>query len=181
MKYVEIAISALYICWLVLSICVQFKNKKINRIKNWDHFSLIPSWTFFAPRPGVYDLHLLYRDKYSDGALSYWTEIRIIEKNKYKMFWNPKKRMQKSLTDSTNSLIKLTQKKRGKTLYYSIPYLSMLNFISNIDRPYMSIGTQFCVVKTFGFEVDKGPEVLFYSKMHRIQFENSGNGCAGIL
>lgn len=35
---------------------------------------LLPKFGFFAPNPGGYDYHLLYRDRLDDGSVSEWTE-----------------------------------------------------------------------------------------------------------
>jgi hypothetical protein len=164
----NIVMTSLFAIWLAATIAVQFKNKKINRFKHWDYFSMLPTWTFFAPRPGVHDYHLMYRDKYADGTLSFWKEIEFIDHRPLRIFWNPNKRMQKSLTDSTGSLMRMHASNRKKGLYYAIPYLAVLNFVSGIDRTRLSISTQFCIVKTCGYEVKHTPQIVFYSRLHKI-------------
>ena len=59
--------------WFALSVLNQYRRGALIRpVKRRDAFSLIPTWTFFAPRPGVTDFNILYRDRARDGAFGPW-------------------------------------------------------------------------------------------------------------
>ena len=75
----------------------QIPSKLSSFIHEIDYFSLIPSWTFFAPEPGVTDYHLLTRIKLKSGDFTpLVVESTANKKTINNAIWNPKKRKQKS-------------------------------------------------------------------------------------
>src|SRR3954468_7332015 len=86
--------------WMFLSIVAQFRSiSLINWINNKDPFSLLPSWTFFAPNPGVVDYQILYRDKISDGHFTKWKMIFYRNNSILHSILNPDKRRRKAIRD----------------------------------------------------------------------------------
>ena len=62
-----VAIAVFFGAWAMLSALNQFGHGRLIRpVKQRDLFSLIPIWTFFAPRPGITDFNLVYRDRSPD-------------------------------------------------------------------------------------------------------------------
>lgn len=62
-------------------------------------FKKIPQWRFFAPNPGVENLHIMYRTGV-EGDWGRWREISFGKKWKfYSAAWNPGGRASKALFD----------------------------------------------------------------------------------
>lgn len=64
----------------------------------------LPQWRFFAPNPGVEDLHIMYRTR-SETAADWqaWAELpTAIELTPWAFIWNPRSRRPKALFDIIN-------------------------------------------------------------------------------
>jgi hypothetical protein len=165
-----VVIIAVFSVWFVLSVLNQFgRGALIRPIKRRDSFSLIPVWTFFAPRPGVTDYNLLYRDRGRDGRCGPWHEIQPVELGWCKGLWNPGKRVRKGITDMCNMLMRQATPKIGKRLYLQIPYLTLLHHACEQPRNELSLLRQFAIVRTFGFGSSQEPQVVFVSALHRLE------------
>ena len=55
------ALATILTIWFVLSALNQI-DPISTRLAPYDPLGLLPRWTFFAPHPGIYDYHLLYRE-----------------------------------------------------------------------------------------------------------------------
>jgi hypothetical protein len=94
------------ILWLILTIVCQFDGKFSRLISSFDKFGLIPRWTFFAPNPCDFDIHLLVR--FAKGTvISKWQETELTKKiyarNKWtRGIFNPYRRIEKLLFDFAN-------------------------------------------------------------------------------
>src|ERR1051326_1455357 len=90
------SVIAVLVIWFILSVLNQLKWKWFELIRQFDYFSLLPFWTFFAPNPGQTDYHLTFRDKLADGLMTEWKEIEIgAPRYWYCFIWNPEKRSKK--------------------------------------------------------------------------------------
>lgn len=78
----EAIIGLILMGWLAASILNQFRFSWFQRFRQYDSFSLLPIWSFFAPNPGQSDYHLVFRDRQHDGSHSEWSEIEITEPRK---------------------------------------------------------------------------------------------------
>jgi hypothetical protein len=158
--------------WFALSVLNQFRRGALIRpIKRRDACSLIPVWTFFAPRPGVTDFNLLYRDRSIDGACGPWQEFTPPAPGGLKGLWNPGKRVRKGITDMCNTLLRIATQRPGKRMYVQLPYLTLLHYVCDAPRTPLSHLRQFAVVRTYGFHTDREPTVLFVSALHRLEGE----------
>lgn len=64
----------------------------------------IPQWRFFAPNPGVEDLHVMYRTR-SDHDWTKWSELALAKPSRiYSPVWNPAGRAAKALFDTAHQL-----------------------------------------------------------------------------
>ena len=103
-------VAAVFVLWFFLSVLGQAQATQRHRsrfqwVRRWDWFNLIPTWTFFAPRPAWTDYYLLYRDKLTDGRLTPWTEVILIQDRRWWHFlWNPAKHERKALVDMVRML-----------------------------------------------------------------------------
>ena len=83
--------------WFLISLAAQMNARPVAYLRARDIFSLIPNWSFFAPRPGTSDYHLVFRDSDESGEWSRWREIPLNEKRTlWGAIWNPQKRLTRS-------------------------------------------------------------------------------------
>lgn len=164
-----------------------------NILRRYDPSSLLPNWSFFAPRPVSFDYHLLYRDLLHDLTVSDWTEIPIVEERAWYCFlWNPKRRRKKALFDSCSMLLRLRSSlaeqgiDQPEALHRAVPYLMLLNYVTGLPHP-LARGTQFLILRTFGPTLGTPPTAVFTSRFHRVQqagqtvFTNSPRSISGGL
>src|SRR5215470_1017153 len=118
--------------WFLISVLSQLNVPTIKPLKEHDIFSLIPNWSFFAPRPGTSDYHLVFRDMDSDGNWDRWQEIPLTDRRTlWSAIWNPQKRKTKTLSDVVRGLLGLAQDSSLKDFSLTLPYLAILNYISS--------------------------------------------------
>ena len=129
----------------------------------------VPQWNFFAPSPGVHDFHLLYRDKFSNGAVGVWQEVPPFTAHRHWMsaIWNPEKRIKKALYDLTLTiaLSKPVAQVDAAWIKLSVPYLLLANYVSSLDRPFSVSATQFLLMQS---SPGDAPAVLFVSDLHSL-------------
>ena len=162
--------------WLLLTVLCQFKETKISSYVRGkvDVFGLIPLWTFFAPRPGKRDYHLLYRDKINDEINSEWQELEITEERSFwSWFWNPEKRDKKILSDIVQNLVSsIPHYKNDKVdhdlLMFSMPYIIVLHAVSQCKVTEKDTLRQFMLAETSGYFKDIPPSVILLSVFHQI-------------
>lgn len=155
--------------WLMVSALSQLNLPPATVLKSHDVFSLIPNWSFFAPRPGTSDYHLLFRDLSSSGEPGRWQEIPLADKRTlWGAIWNPQKRQTKTLSDVVRGLLRLAQDKSLQDYSLTLPYLVILNYVSSIPRPGTSAQTQFMILKSEGFFSNEDPQFLFLSNTHEL-------------
>lgn len=131
---------------------------------------LIPSWNFFAPRPGIHNYYLLYRDQWPDGTVSVWRQVVEFESTHrlLKAVWNPHKIEKKVIFDVVQQLSLQVQGAQDNldALKLIVPYLVILNYVSSLPRTIPSIATQFLIMRES--RVDGTLEPYFISGLHRL-------------
>jgi len=168
-----LAVLIIFVIWFICTIICQFRGKAAEFIhKHIDVLKLIPSWTFFAPRPGKSDYHILYRDKRSDDAISEWTEVELSEgRNLLDFIWNPRKRNKKVLSDIIQTLIitinRFPKDQDRSFLMYTFPYIMVLRLVSQqngkIADPALR---QFVLAESPGYLEESDPKFILISKFH---------------
>lgn len=154
--------------WFGFSILAQFNTAAARAARDHDAFSLLPRWAFFA-RPGFFDKHLMYRNQLPDNSFAAWREILPVEKRTLvKALWNPAKRCRKSLTDAIDSLIQLRKTDPQQSLVLTMPYLTILNYVTSQPHDPRATAAQFMVVRTGGFLAGGKPRLVFKSDWHGI-------------
>lgn len=156
--------------WLIATILDHLPVKLREFIGNELISSLIPSWNFFAPIPGTHDYRLLYRDQLEDGSIGVWKELTFADERNFLSFlWNPNKRGKKALFDLTTTLAQMiiNSDAAPDLVKISIPYLTLLNFISNVPRSKLSTATQFLLMESSMSE--KEPSIIFLSGLHTLE------------
>lgn len=163
-----VIVAVTFCIWLGLTILLHVPLSVLDGLRIRDKLAITPSWRFFAPIPGTSDYHLLARDKFVGGTVGAWQEADINSKQRTALafLWNPDKRSNKALFDVTTTLLQVASKANDQheTIPLSIPYLILLNAVSNLPRSPFTTGRQFMLVKTDG--PGALPDLLFISNMH---------------
>jgi hypothetical protein len=158
--------------WLGLTALCQLPTKTSDRIRTWDLLNIIPRWNFFAPRPSTQDFHLLFRDRLVDGTVSPWREVPPARPPKLiNPIWNPGRRYNKALFDATQHLAQEVKRYRHNLpgLRISIPYLAILNFVSNLEHSSDATELQFLIMASKGRAALSEPEIVFVSSLHALK------------
>lgn len=168
---VEVVVASLLALWFVGSVLNQFQFEWFDKIRNLDHFSLLPLWTFFAPNPGQTDYHLVYRDRRADGVTTDWMEVAITQSRKFhSCMWNPEKRSKKVISDVVATLMEsipsVPPDKAAFAIMLSLPYLVLLNFVSNLAATPGATHRQFVIAETAGFKRTEHPRLVLKSDFH---------------
>lgn len=114
--------------------------KEIKRLDFiWNHFPIfiqfIPTWSFFAPTPNMFDYHLLYRRISNNGNVEEWEEVYSAENQRpiYCSIWYPEKRFSKAFLDLAIDLVRFSNKiQDNKQICASLPYLQILNYLDSL-------------------------------------------------
>lgn len=162
----ELVIALLALWWIVAAL-YQLKLGFMQVLRGRDALSLIPNWSFFAPRPGTHDYHLLFRDASPTGELQRWREIPLADPRTLSgAIWNPSKRCKKALSDTVRALVQLSRDGRVKAVPLSIPYIATLNYVSSVPREGPYAATQFMILQSGGFISTEDPQLIFMSNFH---------------
>ena len=162
-------VAALLALWFTVSVIGQFDSELARRLRSHDHFSLIPRWTFFAPRPGVTDYHLLYQGFQHETDFA-WREVALSEpRTLFGAIWNPQKRNRKALGDSVRAFVRMTRSLDHETLWqlqYTIPYIAVLSYLADISKSAECTHIRFIILESDGYYSEQEPRLLFLSARH---------------
>ena len=153
--------------WFCASLAVYIPGLK-EAIRWLDQMYLIPEWRFFAPNPGRHDFYLLYRDWTVEGEARPWVQL-LQEPSRHlsQAVWNPSKREHKAVLDIVSAL-GAHLAAEPETISLSIPYLSIVNYISeSLIHSEDVKSTQFMVMQSAG-SVERAPDpsLVFVSQLH---------------
>jgi hypothetical protein len=163
--------------WFVASVLCQIprnlKRWEPSRAEQWvrahDAFGFIPRWHFFAPVPVTDDLHLLYRDRLSNGHITRWFEVHPRKAPKWVgAVWNPCRRQNKGLIDVTAEIAKASLVLEGdaQQIQLTLSYIAALNFVCSLPRDHVADATQFLIMRSRAVDENPDHEVVFLSAMH---------------
>ncbi len=137
-----------------------FRSEKVVRI--------IPKWNFFAPIPGTQDFYLLYRES-CNGNFSHWREVDFYtyQSDPLTFIWNPNKKGKKILFDIATLLLAqdTTAKEDLMRVKLSIPYLMILNYLSNHCTE-LAENVQFAIARPTEDQVKS--ELMYISGIHNV-------------
>jgi len=167
----RIVVAIILASWWALSVLNQLSFGWAKRLTPPDALRVIPRWTFFAPRPGTSDYHLLFRQLSLDGKLSEFRELPIRSRSRWAFILNPDKRVKKAVVDLTMMLRGLlaSSEWNATNISMSFPYLVLLNFVSGMRYDESTAAVQFCVFATSGHRDVAAPRLLLSSEFHRVQ------------
>lgn len=161
---------SLFLLWTLLTVIFQFTGTRIKVFIPLAILGLLPSWNFFAPRPGTSDYHLLYRDRLADGMMSPWREIPLETPQWWMALWNPHMRKIKALSDVVRGFQTLldqsTEQPTPLWFEVSVPYLLLLHAVTYYPHLIGADAVQFLVMCSPDGLFESEPEVLFLSRLH---------------
>lgn len=176
------ALATILTIWFVLSALNQI-DPISTRLAPYDPLGLLPRWTFFAPHPGIYDYHLLYREcasvetplgtpamvEAAKTLVGPWMQVPDLCPGSSRfMLWNPQRRVTKTITDIVAglTLLRLTYPKLGDGVQYTSYYWLLLHLI---QRPSRREGQrQFALIQSHGFPPERQSALFFVSNFNRV-------------
>jgi hypothetical protein len=170
--FLEIGVCGFFVAWFAVSVASQFSDRVGDRFPRMAVLGLVPLWTFFAPRPGMHDMHLLYRDRLIDGSLGESSYVPLIEARRwYHAVFNPQKFRNKVFSDLADSLITqhhtLIARGEGvRVVMLSTPYLMMLNLVMRMPRTPYGEARQFIIARSKSFDPAADRALVFLSEFH---------------
>ena len=165
---VMIFFSSWFIVTIVRNIPSRFLPAQCQKLLCYSTLTrFIPSWRFFAPTPGIHTYHILYRDQSIGRHMSKWHEILFNTKNRLYPVWNPSKTFNKAIIDIIFELSQSSEVLKGhpEMIKVSIPYLTILAYISGIPRLSQPLATQFLLIRS---SPTSGYEIVFLSDLHEL-------------
>ncbi|MDB5007801.1 MAG: hypothetical protein JWP45_2194 [Mucilaginibacter sp.] len=164
-----------YSIWFLCTCIKQFKYKWPDSYRRYYLFNQIPSWNFFSPNPGVSDMNLLRRFRLKNGEISEFEEIlfRASSSKNIHFFWNPKRRLNKTLVDHTKIISKTIERENLdngnlEDLKLSFSYLSLLNYCSKLPTNLEAEAVQLIIIESFGYVSTLQPRLILNSDFHKI-------------
>lgn len=130
--------------------------------------NITPTWSFFAPIPGMHDYQLLFRAMSKHGQVTDWQEVQSLKDKRkaYTFLWNPEKKFLKSLMDLVQELLIFSRAANHESqIHLSIPYLHLLNYVSAMRFDTTAEKVQFMILSSSRMSDYR---VVFVSGHHRI-------------
>lgn len=165
------AVGLGFLLWWIASVVHQHPPRWWDYVANHDWLRLVPSWNFFAPRPGRRDDHLVFRD-FEHGQAGAWHEVDVGEAwLAFRWLWNPCRFRQKALMDLVNGLHKARRRYRERQLdqsveQLSLPYLGLLAWVSSQPVGSRPCLRQFALVASMGHGFDRAVRIVYVSQIH---------------
>jgi hypothetical protein len=172
--HVHEVVCAAFFAWFSLSVLHQVRlfSSKMGR---FDPLGLLPRWTFFAPNPGIYDYHIVYREvNDGDGSdlnpdtSNSWRHIQIIsETAAIPLLWNPERRIAKTISDISNSIIGMLREKIAPDV---VPYTPSYFLMTHLAQRGVTRGSkiEWAIVKSHGFHGNRTFSPVFVSNVHEV-------------
>jgi hypothetical protein len=163
--------AAGFAAWFSVTLLTQHPQRVFDRIRVYDPSgALIPDWRFFAPEPGLYDFHVLYRVLTAEGQQTQWKLTCEISARSWTDFiWFPDRRKEKAIFDLCNEL-NVQMARRGTQLTRTPAYRMLSDHVRHIvQEEYRDQeppqGFQFVVTRYAGFDETNDPEYLLASPL----------------
>ena len=157
---------------LILSVLYQFRRLAGGNLGRVARILALPSWCFFAPRPGTTDYRLLSRCE-SVADVGYWNELDIGWRGRYvrRALWNPEKIAHKALADCLQIIVATAAalpQKHERLLYVSRAYLTVLSYVLASIKAVPGSTIEFAIVESHGFGETRSAKPVFVSLRHRV-------------
>jgi hypothetical protein len=147
------------------------------RVLARDPFCYVPTWTFFAPDPGVADARLLWRERLVDGTVGPWQEALPPPRGAWRAVWNPRKRARKAVLGCSSRMAAAGRSADDESVLLDLAYLMIVQYVVALPASPLSAARQFALVRTRGADDEDGLfELQFASRWHRLPPASSDLG-----
>jgi hypothetical protein len=143
----QIACWTIIIVWLILTPLFNLPSY-CKRIRNFDIAGLIPTWTFFAPNPGISDYVVLVRERDVEEIWNPWRVAWRCTPRAWRFLWHPEKRCEKLVTDCSQAIIR-DALEGDETL--GLGYLLVAKLSREFVDEWSSSGFQFAIISIPGW------------------------------
>ena len=183
MRLGDVAALGFFSIWLALSIPHQFDSGLGRWVRRLNFGGLVPIWTFFAPKPGTSDYHIIIRDG-SSGCPGEWVELEWCHQRRIlDAIWHPDRQRTKVIVDCINGIamqlkeMRATRSMRSEAvtegilsapyLAISAPYLVLLNVVMSAPLQCANAtARQFAILEVKPGQVSDRPKVILCSPAH---------------
>ena len=166
MRPAEFILATILIVWFAASVANQLPgSRRTLALYRYDPAGLIPAWTFFAPRPGVTDFAVLYRDACGDDDYTPWRRLSSgARRDPWTALWHPEKRFEKLVTDLVPGLASAYGDGNRQHLV-SVPYLTLLAAVVGAEHDCRATRTQMAIAAIKDRHGSGEPGVVFVSAL----------------
>jgi hypothetical protein len=189
----QLVVGAILLLLVVWAIGTAIRVHKPTRTKMKQYLGesgmlLVPSYRFFAPEPGKYDFHLLYRERLDDDTVTDWQHCNDLTDlpTRLHWIWNPKMYDTKAMFDYAQSLYDALKDEKDdqesdedvpesphleeidmNDYVLSAPYISLLSYVTGASDDPSAEQVQFLIVR--GSLRDEDSEPFFLSYFHDLE------------
>lgn len=159
-------VLTIFAVWFLLTVAIQFSNPVGRFLSKFDSLLILPTWTLFAPTPGILDYHIFYRCVTIDGQADDWVEIHENARTSIACLWlwNPTRRLSKSKYVLLADLVVASKQCLPEHTAASSCCLSVAKFAAS-QIPIGVDTFQFAVKTSFGHVATRPPEIVFVSEV----------------
>jgi len=168
--------------WFTLSIVVHLHSETRARLPFLETWGVLPHWNFFAPRPGVHDTHLLFRDIDRNGEPMQLGYVPMIGPRRwYHFLWHPDKFRSKVVADIAAAIqvnCRLTQESDGdsRLVMLTQPYVLALHLAMRMPHPPAACARQFILARNRTFDEEVEQHLVYISEYHPFAASDDDSG-----
>jgi hypothetical protein len=172
MTPVSICLAAVFAAWFALSVAAHLRSKVRERFPRLEALGLVPHWNFFAPRPGVHDIHLLFRDVAPDGSTGGLAYVPMIGPRRwYHVLWHPDKYRSKVVSDISASIQAVCREAHEsesdpRVVMLTQSYLLALHLAMRMPREEPAQARQFVLARRRALDEEAEQQIVFLSEYH---------------
>jgi hypothetical protein len=169
---VSIGLGVVFGAWFALCVLAHLHSKVRRFFPRLEARGLLPHWNFFAPRPGVHDTHLLFRDVGQDGEVGNLGYVPMIGVRRwYHVLWHPDKFRSKVVSDIASMIPAIRRQAHrrdadDRLVMLTQPYVLALHLVMVMPHEPAARARQFILAqhRTVGGEAEH--QLLYLSEYH---------------
>jgi hypothetical protein len=169
----EAAATGVLGVWFLLTAVIQLPSKRLKAMRLYEPTGhLLPGWNFFAPKPIVADIELLYRHVPADRECSEpteWAPAAPAQANTLStLLFNPGRRTRKVVFNCCHRLLeaKTLPDVREDDLTISVPYILLLDRVSALCPGSQAVQFRIDLVRHLEAAESK---TAYQSQMHAVE------------
>lgn len=153
-------IEGLFAVWFLLSVLVHIPALRTIR-RRVKIAGLLPNWYLFTSEILMYDLCLRFRTISADQWTD-WQDLPIaLKTGRWRIVWNPERRMSKTLLDSADAIIQARLSGARDRILESVPFRVLLDWARRHAKGAEML--QFCIALRAELRPASRPSILYLS------------------